>query len=282
VVTQRKGTQRNLFFSLLTFEFIAGILLNCCQARAQNAGLDAWLDVKGKHFIVYYQANKDLTVAEIVLRRAEEYYRRIAEQIGYTRYGDFWTWEERAKIFLFPDQQSFVATTGQPAWSQGYSDRDRRVFRSRALVTYTQEKDFYDALLPHEISHLILHDFIPIGHLPIWFDEGVAQLQEGYKSREAQKIMRDAILKGQQMKFSALSRWDVRRESDANVVMIFYAQSLSVVEFLLKQYGSEAFSRLCRNLRDGRTFEESLRNAYTNQIGSLNDLENKWIGFMKK
>src|SRR3989338_3309344 len=92
-----------------------------------DARAETWQQIKEKHFVVLYNFKEDARAAELVLRRAEEYYNKNASQIGYSRYSNFWTWDERVKIIIFPDQNTFLQTTGQPAWSKGYSSRDSKL-----------------------------------------------------------------------------------------------------------------------------------------------------------
>lgn len=246
-----------------------------------EAGLSSWGEVKGEHFIVSHESKGHREVAATLLRRAEEYYRKIAVQLGYARYSDFWTWENRVRIFLFSDQASFMSKTGQPLWSAGAALRHSRLFQSRAIMTYPQEEDFYDGLLPHETAHLILHDFIRREeNLPIWFDEGVAQIQESRKSDVSREMMRRLARKRRHIPFNALMNHDIRKETDQTRVKIFYAESLSIVEFLLKTYGSDSFGALCRQMRDGKSFEEALTAAYPG-VGDLLTLENKWISYIE-
>lgn len=259
----------------------------CGSARAavvplqQMLASSEWEELKGNHFIVYYNRNSDRHVAETVLRRAEDYYRRIGEEIGYTRYSNFWTWEERVKIVLFADQASYVKTTGQPDWSVGYANRDTQLFESRSIVSYNQQSGFYESILPHEISHLILRDFIG-EEIPVWFDEGVAQLQEADKSEIAQQMMSILAKRGQTVPLDTLVRWNIRKEQDQMKIKVFYAESLSVVEFLIGQYGSQDFGRLCRQMRDGKNFEEALRSVYTTRMDSQAALEAKWLKRMRQ
>ncbi len=242
-----------------------------------------WQNLKETHFIVFYESKFDKDFAQLILQKAEDYYRKIGRQIGFTRYSEFWTWEERVKIILFAQQSSFLENTGQPQWSKGYVHRERRFFKTRMIVTFRQEQDFLDASLPHEISHLILHDFIPQEEaIPLWFDEGIAQLQEKYKSQIANQMMRLLVKRGQYIRFPDLHNWDPQNEDDPQKIKIFYSQSLSAIEFLIKTYGSEALGKFCRNLRDGKTFEQALRSAYPTQLETLFDLEQKWVRYMRQ
>ncbi len=240
-----------------------------------------WRQLKDTHFIVYFQEEQDSPVARKMLREAEKYYQRIGAMIGFTRYSDFWTWDNRAKIFLFPDKESFLTETGQPEWSTGVVNKDAYAIIGRMIVTYRQEENFFDGLLPHEIGHLILHEFLKEARVPAWFDEGVAQLCEAGKSEQALRVMRAFVSRGQFIRFRDLMPWDKQQQRDPLQVTIFYAQSLSIVDFLIKQYGSDALGRLCRNIRDGRSFEEALKRVYPNTVPTLSELEKKWVSFMQ-
>jgi len=70
---------------------------------------------------------------------------------------------------------------------------------------------------------------------------------------------------------------DVRLETDPNIVNLFYAQSLSVVDFLISKFGNGRFADLCRSLKNGKSFEEALALAYTNIIENLDELQERWI-----
>jgi hypothetical protein len=265
----------------------AGLLLvMSCWLLGQPMGAAAqakgWQEKKGEHFIVYYLDSADAVFVSALLRKAEEYYRRVAQQIGYTRYTEFWTWDDRVKIILFPDKGSFLTQTGLPAWSNGFSDRDSAVFRSRVIGTYRQEQDFLDGLLPHEISHLVLKDVIPPGNLPVWFDEGVAQLQERDKKNYSWAMVRSASQQGRLLPLAALLYRDVRKETDTATARIFYSQSLAVVDFLLTKYGMDDFRRLCQDLRGGKNFSEALVHVYGTQFRSIDDLERKWLAYLQQ
>ncbi len=238
---------------------------------------DGWLEIKDKHFVVFYNLSQDESLARSVLRKAEDYYDKIAYRVGYQRYSDFWTWDDRVKIMIFSDQKTYQKKTGQPAWSLGYSTRDSYLFKSRSIVTYRQQGEFVDGLLPHEISHLVLKDLIGFDRkIPVWFDEGVAQLQEAKKKEDAYVLMKNLVSQGQYVKFDALMKGDIRGETDARKIMIFYAQSLVMVDFLIKEYGNDAFIYLCRELRQGKTMEDAFKTAYSS-IGSIGEFEKKWL-----
>ncbi len=248
---------------------------------AGSAFAQGWQEVKGNHFIVLFEARQSPDAANAILRAAEGYYDKIARRLGYSRYSG-WAWEQRVKILVFKDQQTFMSKTGQPPWSSGYSDRDSELFQSRVIVTYQQESGFLKGLLPHEIGHLILRDDVGFDKLlPLWFEEGVAQLEEMYKTENSKKLMKKLIRKNQYIPLAALSSWDVRQEQDPEKAALFYAESVSIVDFLMSSRGSAVFADLFRRLKDGLSFEDALMSAYKQQFKSTSGLEEGWINYLK-
>jgi hypothetical protein len=241
-----------------------------------------WREQKGNHFIIRTEHSISDRWARDVLEKAEIYYRTIAEQIGYARYNKFWTWDTRVEIIVYDDRDVFLKETGQPAWSQGGAIHRPLYLEERKIVTYKQDENFLDGLLPHEISHLMLIDFIGWKQeIPLWFNEGVAQLQEKGKKEKAQVLMKALVPRGQYIRLEAMTNLDIRSETDGSKVALFYAQSLSVTDFMISRYGSKAFGLLCRHMRDGRNFEEALKLTYPRDIGTIEELEKKWLSYMK-
>ncbi len=270
-----------IFFVCCGFFFTA-IPIISAQTAVDYSDFTQWQNIRGDHFIVYYYNKEHAAFSSQVLSKAEEYYDKIAYQIGYSRYSDFWTWEERAKIFIFPDRMSFLSTTGQQMWSKGYAVRDSKLFESRAIVTFMQENGFTENLLPHEISHLIVKDYIGFDRkLPVWFEEGVAQQLET-TDVDQQQAMVFLAKNNQTIPFDVFQSLDIRQEKEEMKVAIFYGQSRAVIEFLMKVYGQESFQRLCGNLKEGMDFAQALSNAYPVIFDSMDSLGQKWLKYMRE
>ncbi len=256
---------------------IAVVFLFGREAPAASAG-DAFIEAAGEHFRVRYTAPGEEPQAKSILRRAEEYYRRVADDIGYSRYEDFWTWENRVVITLYPDAYAYARFTGIPAWSKGFASRDTRMFRDRMIVSYEGQDRFLDEVLPHEITHLMLWDYLHRSRaVPVWFEEGVAQLEEAGVRDVVQEAMQPLVAARRHIPLAALQSMTVTGEKDPVKVSLFYAQSLSIVVFLIEKHGRDAFHRLCRELRGGRPFEDALAHAYPGSITSLTQLEGRWV-----
>ena len=260
---------------LLLFCLLGFCLIGFVFSQESN-----WQNFKGKHFIVLYQSSADKSEAKKILRSAEKYYGSIGRKIGYTRYSNFWTWDDRVKIILFPTKELFLDQTGQPEWSRGGA-LDIGFSGQKVIVSYAGQSQFLREVLPHEISHLVLSDFIGLDHkIPIWFNEGVAQLGEEGKAKKAELVMRMMIRLDRYYPLRSLARIDIRKEKNEEYVELFYAESVSVVDFLIKKFGSDAFGRLCRKMSDGLSFEAAMKFVYQGMLSSYSELEKKWIQYL--
>ena len=93
-----------------------GLTLNAWGSIDANFEPPGWLKFEGDHFVVLCPPASDEDNARAILDHAENYYNNIADDIGYTRYQNFWTWGDRVKIILFGDQDSY---TRRPASHHG-------------------------------------------------------------------------------------------------------------------------------------------------------------------
>ena len=253
-------------------------LFALCFFLASFAHALDWKEKKSKHFVLKYTEPMTNRQAGHMLSAAEKYYSSINQKIGFVRYHNFWTWDERAQIVIYPSRESFIKDTNQPEWSQGSAVPHHEGLNARAIFSYYNSPNFREGILPHEIAHLIIKDFIgDLTHVPIWFNEGVAQIQESTKKQNAAKVVRNLKNKGGLIPLKQLHVLDIRFAKAPLLVLTFYAQSVSIVDYMINAYGSGRFAQLCRELKSGKTFEEALRVSYRTIFDSLDDLEKKWL-----
>ncbi len=246
----------------------AAALLFCGIAIAAD-----WQELAGEHFKVFYL--EDHKFAEDTLTRAEKYYERIASDLGYSRYDNFWQWDNRAKIYLYKSHEDFLKAIGKKSWIHGMA-----VYEKREIISYRQGKDFLDRLLPHELAHLIFRDFVGFkGEIPLWLDEGVAQWEEDESRRWAIKIVKDLISNKEFIPLAELTRVGSGSENDAVLSAKLYSQAVTLVGYLIEKHGSTKFALLCRQLRDGKNLNEALSFVYTDSIRNTDELEKEWLKY---
>ncbi|MBI2871032.1 MAG: hypothetical protein HYY14_04900 [Candidatus Omnitrophica bacterium] len=243
---------------------------------ARNVSAEpAWEEIKGDHFIVYH-VGKDEFAKEVV-REAERFYQRIADELGYERYSNFWQWENRVKIRIYPDRESFQSSLASPGWSEGLANYD-----TKEIISYAWHEGFIENLLAHEIAHLIFRDFVGFkGEVPLWLDEGVAQWMESTKRQILRENAKALLKQGELIPLRTLTSTDIRDKGKEDMVKVFYIQAAMVVGFLIEEHGSENFIELCRNLRDGKLLDEALKFAYPTTIRDLEDLEQRFRKYVE-
>lgn len=242
------------------------------------SGLKAqdWQELKGDHFIIFYVNDQDF--AGNVLRQSEYYYNRIASDLGYVRYSNFWQWDQRARIYIYQDKDSFLKKTGQPAWSLGDAD-----YSKKEIHSYSGCIHFLDGTLPHEIAHLIFRDFVGFkGEVPLWLDEGVAQWEEKPKHEIVKALIKQLYDQKKLMSLSELTHMDVRRVAETEKARDFYVQAASLVGFLIEKHGTDNFVQFCRGLRDGKDLDESLQFTYPTEMRNTEELERKWLEYISQ
>ena len=236
----------------------------------------SWHTKKTEHFIIYYRSAPQQYIDEVT-DYAERYYSEICEELGFTRYDSFWTWENRAKIFIYDDSSQYQEMTHQPGWSGAGVD-----IHSREIKTFINMRHFYTAILPHELTHIIFREFVGRDRsLPLWVDEGVATYMEKDYRGIRTKMVRTIV--GTKNFISLETMNGIRSLNQFIPPDIFYAEAGSLVEFLLSVYGQDKFGAFCHELKELRSSEnwkDALENAYG--FKDMADMSEKWVEFLKK
>ncbi len=241
-----------------------------------------WPHVKSAHFIIYYSDNVFANEANQVLTKAEEYYERISYRLGIINVQDFWTWDNRVKIILYPTVKDFTSMTGQPSWSEGFAAQHTRSPEQRYIVSFVGQERFLTRILPHELGHLVLHDLMENKPVPVFVDEGVAQLEEERDDAQFKPIMASLVNQHKHIPLSDLVKMRPGKSFNSLQASIFYAESLYIIDFLIKTYGKDKFIELCRLMRNGLDFDEAVLKAYYPMFQDLGDLEEKWKAFLQE
>jgi len=123
----------------------------------------------------------------------------------------------------------------------------------------------------HEITHILNHraaDSV-FRRLPSWLDEGLAEYGNINSSSTYDKALEYAINNDLIIPITLQKNLP----GDADQIIIFYGQAMSIVNFMIEKHGEENLRNLLINLKSGMNMDDSLENIYGfNRIG----LENNW------
>jgi len=195
-----------------------------------------WQVVKSTHFNLFYKNAPEDTLNEL-LAKAEECYDSIANELGFNRF-NFWTWDNRAKIYLYDSHDEYMKATQSYMWSGGQVSVSAKLIQS-----YVGAPAFLDSVLPHELAHIIFMEMVGFNNpaVPLWLQEGVATYQE----KDIDSIRADLAGKindGSFLDLNALNNFQVRGGSHRDSeIRLFYAESYSLVKYLVSEFGKDAF-----------------------------------------
>ena len=241
-----------------------------------DAAKKDWNEEKSTHFIIYYRKAPDEFV-ERVVEASERYYEDIIEDMGFSRYDNFWLWDNRAKIYVYDSQEDYVEASGQPGWAGGHVYSEGKV-----IWTYPWAAGFFDTLLPHELGHIIFRELIGYrSNIPIWLDEGVACYQEQSRRWGAKEKVKKAMDENKFINLDKLNSLKPHDLTDKEVVDLFYSESVSIITFLIERYGKYRFKTFMRSLKEAKDVNSALNSTYYN-LKNLDDLGKAWEKYIKE
>jgi len=242
--------------------------------RHLGANADGWSVAETENFRVFHKQPREL--AEQAARVAERT-RAAMQRRWFGRTGP--AWNPKCDLFLHASGADYSKATGAPANSPGHSS-----FRieggqvvGRRIDLHCDDLNMLGAVLPHETTHTVIAGNLGDQPVPRWADEGMAVLTEP-RDKIDRHLRKLPAYREQRQLFSVGQLMQMNEYPDARYVGAFYAQSVSVVEFLTTQTrkSPEEFTQFVRDgLRDG--YETSLRRHYG--YNSFAELEQKWAEY---
>lgn len=183
-------------------------------------------------------------------------------------------WTPRCEIYLYPDGKRFAQATRQPENSPGFStmSSDGQRVVGRKVSLRADHPQLLTAVLPHEVTHVVLADLFTTSQIPRWADEGIAVLAEPAAERDLRAAeLEKPLQSGRVFNLAKLMMMDYPAPQDWNV---YYAQSVSLTRFLVEEGAPGQFIEFVKRAHDDG-IEPALREIY--QIDGLAALEDRWL-----
>lgn len=183
-------------------------------------------------------------------------------------------WSPKCHVVVHDSAEKYVQEVGQGS-SAGASLIDRREGRISARridLRADHPHGFADALT-HELTHLIIADRFVDRRTPPWADEGMAVLGDsGRKQALHNADLARAISRGRLFDVEQLVH--LTEPAGAEQWPVFYAQSLSLVRFLVARGDEPKFIRFLEDARR-ESYDQALVRHY--DFKDLADLEQSWL-----
>ena len=213
---------------------------------------------QGGELTLFWYTGSDSFAREL-MDACQEGLARLTQDIG--------TYSERPiKIYIYASDSDLKgAMISSNEWSGGVAFTD---FGIIAISISPSELDWGKGALVHELTHLIVRQatFSPYGRLPLWLDEGLAMYNEGELDPVLRSRLEEAISKNELISVRTLcSPFSAYSEK----AYLSYAESYTLVEYLLDNYGQGKMLDLLALLKQGNTYDEALTKVYGFDIDGL-------------
>jgi hypothetical protein len=139
------------------------------------------------------------------------------------------------------------------------------------------ELDWGKGALAHELGHMVTHQitFSPYGaNLPFWLDEGLAMFAQGKPDPYLESVLEKAITQHNLISVRSLSS---PFSAIPEKAYISYAESQSLIAFLIQNYGSDKMLKLLNLFKEGNTYDDALTQVYGFDQDGLDILWQEYI-----
>jgi len=221
-----------------------------------------WKSLETDSLILYWYFG-DSHFAQSLIDAGEEALGRLLQMTGAEI-------ESKIRIYIYASSDEMQsATLFAPDWSGGMAFAE---YRAVLIAIDPPGIEWGKRALAHELTHVIIghYTFSCIESLPIWLNEGLAMNAEGELEDYHLSLLADAI---QEDHLQSVRELGEIFSNDPLRAGLAYAQSYSLVSFLIDEFGQEKMLSLLDTFRDGTPEDQALMSV----IGLDRDgLERAW------
>ncbi|MBN1694222.1 PD40 domain-containing protein [candidate division WOR-3 bacterium] len=235
-----------------------------------------WMMHETEHFHIYYYKSEKVLVpfAADVL---EESYNRLKKRFNYNERKN----EDEIPVILYKSHPDFQGTNvildRIPEGVGGFAE----LFKNRIVIPFTGSYSDFRHVLNHELVHIFQYRILYgtgvnaikraiTSSIPLWFIEGMAELESSGWDQSAETYIRDAVLNNKLFTIPQLNRIGGYP---------IYKEGQSVLYYIREKYGEEKIGEIMSKLKITNSFE----GAIVSVLGiDLNRLNSEWTKELKK
>ncbi len=238
------------------------------QAYIVEDRTEQWQTLTKENISVHWHAG-DQRFGNAVINRAIAARDFLTDQLGVQD-------ADPLEIYIYADAQEFFSSLPAftPEWTGGRMFPDYGVI----LINFAPDRlDWGLRATSHELSHAILHAKVRgmVGELslPHWLDEGLAVYNETNNHAPDEQFDDSFQTALRRNSFIPLRKIQDRFPNDPDQAELAYAESYSVIKFMVEEYGAPQFAQLLNVYQKGALPDEAIVQVYgMNQ----DQLENAW------
>jgi hypothetical protein len=220
----------------------------------------------GQINLFWYQGNQNF--ADQLIAAGQQTLMMLAEDTGVQI-------EQPVNIYIYASAQDLQSALIFPQeWSGGVA---YYAYGMIAIGIPTNELDWGKGALAHELGHMVSHQitFSPYGAvLPFWLDEGLAMYAQGKSDPYLGSVLEKAIAQHNLISVRSLASPFSAIPAEA---YLSYAESQSIVSFLIQNYSGDKILHLLNLFKEGNTYDEALIQVYGFDQDGLDALWQEYV-----
>ena len=226
----------------------------------------SWDSLTEGRVTMYWYEGSESFIQEL-MAAAQQALTRLAEDTGAEL-------EKPAKIYIYANVQDLQGAMIYPReWTGGAAFTRHSTIVIGISPIYLQ---WGERAIAHELAHLVIHQMVlnPYSGLPTWLDEGLAMYAEGMLAPEYTAYLNQAITEDSLLSVRSLSSPFSAYAAEAT---LSYAQSYSLVAFLISSYGQDKMLDLLNTFSQGSGYDAALDTAYGFDMDGLDTLWREYV-----
>ena len=223
-----------------------------------------WRRISGDSLVLYWyrgsenSARQTLAAALEGLNGLEEKTgARLTKPVNIYVYADT---EDMVGAMIFPQEWVGAAT---------YSDF------GTIIIGLSDDSDWNTDTMVHELAHVVSYQLArgPYSNLPVWLSEGFSMYAEGEMDIFTESTLVSALNDDATITVRSLS---CPFSAEPALSYLAYAESYSIVDYLVSTYGQEDILSLLEVFRRGAGYDEALEQVYGFDMDGLYD---RWLKY---
>jgi hypothetical protein len=166
--------------------------------------------------------------------------------------------ERAVEIYIYASSEELrSALIYAQEWTGGVSFSEYGIL----AIGLTQDIDWVKGTIAHELAHLVTYQmtYNPYSDIPTWLNEGLSMYIEGDLDPTFRSLLNNVISHDMLISVQTLSS---NFPTDVQEARLSYAESYSLVEFLIDNYGSDKMLSLLDVFKQGSTYDNALKQVY--------------------
>ncbi|MFC1592783.1 peptidase MA family metallohydrolase [Candidatus Omnitrophota bacterium] len=226
----------------------------------------AWRNLtEGMITIYWYEGNESF--AGELMSATQEALHRLRETTGVYL-------KKPVTLYIYADASGLRGAMIYPqGWTGGVAYPRYGIM---AIGVSPSDTNWGKRAIAHELTHLVIHQMTlnPYNDLPSWLSEGLAMHTEGMLSPEFATLLSQAIAQDSLISVQSLSS---PFSAFAGEAVLSYAQSYSLVEYLLNNYAKSQMLELLDIFRQGSVYDAALEKVYGFDMDGLDRLWREYV-----